>query len=395
MPEHYPKSRILRETLVPADMIRRLDWSFSMLEAQLEPVGTPPDLEDVDDISLLDGTRKPVEAGQQTFYIDRTSVAPPNGSTVLATKSGEGRWLLLPSAGGALPASVQRFWVGKHGIDTNTGLSYDQAFLTFGAAVAAATALTPTVNNQFVITCMDAGIYAEAITLVPWVNLFAPGIILQGQLTVADDTFSTLGRIEVSSGYGVLKPAGQTGTSRVEAQTLVATGTASGAANLATGGVAIFEIRSLFVQNGNGIGDTTSNNGHTHVMIEDVYLTGPAAGIVRAGAGTTVGYVAHILETGAGIGAGAAIIATGGEVSLKAITISANTSYNVGAAATVRLDCNQIAGTPSITGLAYVNTAGYLTAIPANWAGTAPTDLNTAMDRMASAVVGLLGFPIP
>ena len=55
MPNYYPKSRILRESLVPADATRRLDRAFNMIEAQLEPVDTPPDLEDVDDVSLQCG----------------------------------------------------------------------------------------------------------------------------------------------------------------------------------------------------------------------------------------------------------------------------------------------------------------------------------------------------
>ena len=395
MPNYYPKSRILREALIPADATRRFDPAFNMLEAQLEPAETPPDLADVDDVNLLDGTRKPVEAGQQTFYIDRASVAVPNGSTVIATKSGQGRWLLLPASGGALPASVQELYVGKHGNDGNTGLSYDQAFLTFGAAMAAATAAVPSAVNQYVITCMDAGIYAEAITLIPYVNLFAPAIILQGQLTVADNTVANIGRIEVSSGYGVLKPVGQTGVSQVEAQTVVATGSASGAVNLATAGVFIYECRTTLVENGNAVGDLSANNGHTHIMLEDIYLTGPAAGIVRSGSGTTVGYVAHILEIGAGVGAGVGIICNGGEIAIKVLYLTANTAYNVGASGTLRMDANAITGATAGTGAKYVNTAGYVTAVPGNWNPPVPTDLNNAIDRIASAVQGLLGGTIP
>jgi len=170
MPTYYPKSRILRERLVPADLGRRLDAAFNMLEAQIEPVATPPDLANVLDENLLDSARAPVKAGEQSFYIDRSSVLPPNGSTVIATHSGVGRWRLIPASGGALPASVQEYYVGKHGNDANTGLSYDEAFVTFGAAVVAATAAAPGAANKFVLTCMDAGIYTEAVTLVDYVS---------------------------------------------------------------------------------------------------------------------------------------------------------------------------------------------------------------------------------
>lgn len=391
MPEYYPKSRILRERLVPGDLTRRFDPAFSMLESQVEPVENPPDLEDVLDQGFLDGSRVPVTTGQQTFYLDRTSVAPPNGSTVIATNSGVGRWLILPSAGGTLPGSVQEYYVGKHGNDGYTGLSYDQAKLTFGAAITAATAAVPSAVNRFVITCMDAGIYAEAVTLVQYVSLYAPAATLQGQLTVADDTVSIFDTIEVSAGYGVLKPAGQTSISRVEGQVVRATGGATGALNQAVGGVFIYEVRSTYVENGNGIGDTGIANGHTHLMLEDLYITGSGAGIVRTGAGTTVGYVAHILEIGAGVGAGLGILVAGGEIQLKILNLNANTAYNVGASGTLRLDANYISGGVAGTGPAYINTAGFVTAVPANWQVSAPTSLNNAIDRLATAVNGLLG----
>jgi len=96
MPSFYPKSRVLRERLVPADLTKRLDPAFNMLEAQLEPVDTPSDLAAVLDYGLLDGARTPVKAGQQTFYLDRSSTATPNGTTVIATNSGNGRWVLVP-----------------------------------------------------------------------------------------------------------------------------------------------------------------------------------------------------------------------------------------------------------------------------------------------------------
>jgi hypothetical protein len=371
-----------------------MDAPFNILEAQIEPVDTPPDLEEVDDYSLLDNARKPVKQGNQTFYVDRSSTATPNGSTVVATKSGEGRWLLLPSAGGSLPASVQRYWVGKHGNDANTGLSYDTAKLTLTSAKDAAVAATPSSTNQFSITCLDAGVYAEDITLSDWVHLYAPNITLQGTLTVADDTYTDIGTVEASGNpYGILKPSGQTGTTRVEAQAVYATGGSTGCANLATGGVLIYEVRSTFVENGNAIGDASVANGHTHIMAEDIYITGTGIGIARIGSGTTIGYVAHILEIGAGSGAG--IVCNGGEVSLKTLYLDSTQAYNVGASGTLRLDANVITGTTAGTGAAYINTAGYTTTAPANWNPPVPTDLNDAIDRLATAVQGLLGGAIP
>jgi hypothetical protein len=247
--------------------------------------------------------------------------------------------------------------------------------------------MVPSAANRFAIVCEDAGIYAEAVTLVQYVSLYAPAATFQGQLTVADDTVAYFDTIEVSAGYGVLKPAGQTSISRVEGQVVQATGSAACALNQAVGGVLMYEVRSNYVENGNGIGDTGIANGHTHLMIEDLYITGAGAGIVRTGAGTTVGYVAHILETGAGIGAGLGIIVAGGEIHLKVLELNANTAYNVGASGVLRLDANKITGGVAGTGPAYVNTAGFIAGNPADWGGSgAPTNLNTAIDRIAAVV---------
>jgi hypothetical protein len=122
-------------------------------------------------------------------------------------------------------------------------------------------------------------------------------------------------------------------------------------------------------------------------MIEDLYITGSGAGIVRTGAGTTVGYAAHILELGAGLGAGLGIIVAGGEIHLKVLELNTNTAYNVGASGVLRLDANKITGGVAGTGPAYVNTAGFIAGNPADWGGSGPPrNLNTAIDRIAAVV---------
>ena len=81
-----------------------------------------------------------------------------------------------PAGGGSASGwtGVQVYFVGKHGNDSNTGLNWGRPFLTFGAAVAAATALTPASDNRFLIACLDAGDYAETVTLAQWISIFAP-----------------------------------------------------------------------------------------------------------------------------------------------------------------------------------------------------------------------------
>jgi hypothetical protein len=77
----------------------------------------------------------------------------------------------------------------------------------------------------------------------------------------------------------------------------------------------------------------------------------------------------------------------GGEIHLKVLELNANTAYNVGASGVLRLDANKITGGVAGTGPAYVNTAGFIAGNPADWGGSgAPTNLNTAIDRIAAVV---------
>ncbi len=289
------------------------------------------------------------------------------------------------------------YYVGKHGGDSNNGLTAQEAFLTFSAAVATAAAQTPSSSNRFVIKGLDAGIYAENITLSPFVNIDAPSVTIQGNITVADDTYVLIERLEASSGFGVLKTVAQTGISRFEANTVIATGSARGALNLAPNGVLIYEVKSTYAEDGFAVGDSTQASGHCHIQCEDIYITGSGTALAKSGSGSLVGYVAHILEVGAGIGSGEAIRVVSGEIAIQVNTISMNQAYTlVNPTATLRLIAGEVTGGTTITGgTAYVTTAGYIAGTPGDWAATAPTDLNNAIDRLAAAVEGLLGGPIP
>jgi hypothetical protein len=289
----------------------------------------------------------------------------------------------------------QVYYVGKHGDDGNDGKSPEQAFLTFGKAFTEAAAQTPSASNQFAIVCQDAGVYVEAVTMAQWCNLCAPEASLQGRLTVADDTIALVHSIEAGAGDIVVhKPGGQTGISRVEANIVRASGSATGILSQAAGGVLMAEIRSVYAEDGYGVGEISTNQGHTHLMIEDLYITGTGGGVVRFGTGQTVGYIAHCLEIGGGVGNGTGLNLIGGDVELKMLRLATTTAYIVNAGATLRLDANFISGSVSGVGPAYVNTSGYIAGTPANWSGGGEPNLNTAIDRLAAEVVALKGGPI-
>lgn len=57
------------------------------------------------------------------------------------------------------------------------------------------------------------------------------------------------------------------------------------------------------------------------------------------------------------------------------------------------LTINPVSGLVSVA--ADATTTPYTAGVPGNWGGAAPTDIETAIDRIAAAVAGLLGGPIP
>jgi hypothetical protein len=86
------RSRILKIKQSKADYRNEFDASFAQVEAIMDPVSTKPALSLLDDAMFLDGTFKYV-ADSGAYYLDRDSVAVVNGTTVLATQTGVGRWL--------------------------------------------------------------------------------------------------------------------------------------------------------------------------------------------------------------------------------------------------------------------------------------------------------------
>jgi hypothetical protein len=240
----------------------------------------------------------------------------------------------LASVGGWSGAQV--FYVGKHGSNPDNGLSYAKAKLTFTNAIAAASALTPSTTNRFVIVCEDAGIYAESFTVPSWVSVYAPNVRIEGTITLQDDSNVIVNEVFQSAGIAVLKSTG-TGTSRFEAQRVHVTGTAIAAINAGVNSVLIYEVKTTHIQNGFGIGDVSTADGHIHLQCEDIYIEGTGTAISRFAAGTTEGYVAHILEVGAGIGNGTGINVSGGSVDLLMNRLVANTVYNVIASAALNL----------------------------------------------------------
>jgi hypothetical protein len=249
----------------------------------------------------------------------------------------------------------QIIYVGKHGADTNSGESMAKAKFTVADAIATAVAGSPSSVNPYVIYAEDAGIYEEDITLPEWVSLWMPNATLDGQggaaavITVNSNVKVKLHEVVTAAGqWGVLK-TNVVGTAWVDINRMEVGAGGIGALNLASG-VLFYSCRTTLVGAGGfGVGDLSTTQGHMHLDCGDIYLQGVGAyGVAHLGAGSIVGSVQHILESGAGIGFCTGIVPLSGEIVLDDVAqLNAAVAYNVAAGATLRMDV----GERGLTGL--------------------------------------------
>ena len=280
------------------------------------------------------------------------------------------------------------FYVGLYGNDSNTGKTQDQAKLTFAGAITAIGLETaPSTTVRYLIACLDAGEYTESFTLPAWVSIWAPEAQIIGNLVQSDDTTLVVGELSAASGIVISRGGiSATGTARLIAHKLTATGTQIGILNDGTSAVYIVDVRQVFVENGFGIGDISTSAGHVHVSIGDIYITGTATtgtAVARTGTGSIVGRVDHILELGAGVGIGINVI-TLGTINLDIGILDITTTYAVGASAELVLRVGQLTGTPgAVSGTLTVEEAG--TTLLLDGSRPATSGLGGAVQALTSA----------
>lgn len=248
-------------------------------------------------------------------------------------------------------------FVGKHGDDSNDGRTPAKAFLTFGAAVAAVNSGSPVPSStdRYAILCQDAGTYAESFTAPGWVTIEARSAKIEGTITLEDNCEVNVGEVEAAVNNSTIQKLDGTAVSRVDADTLRATGTGNtilnGSGSPPDTSIIILKARQVFVEDGVGVLDnSTSPSGHIHVDIEDLYVTGTGSGLDRnSNTGFIVGRVSHILEIDGGIGNGTAIEVNSGQVDIVAGLIDATTAYSVDGPGTLKVIVNRLLGTRTHT----------------------------------------------
>jgi hypothetical protein len=247
------------------------------------------------------------------------------------------------------------YYVGKDGADTNAGQYVGDAFLTFGAAIAAANALTPAVDKVFTIVCLDGGIYTEDLTTAAYVNIFAPGAQLVGEITLADNVAIELHTIKNTAADALTKSAG-TGASFVRARVLETTGahnccviTAASATCWVALDVDFWTCVDGDLLNISGAGS------FAHVAARLAYITGNGDGLVASAAGCQIrGQVDYLL----GLGTSEGILLSGGAVARLVIAqLQVTSAGDIGAGSSLALTVSEMSDSFSGAGTIVVNDA--------------------------------------
>jgi hypothetical protein len=244
----------------------------------------------------------------------------------------------------------QVYYVGKHGDDSNDGKNRDRAFLTFGAAIAAVNAQSPSSSNTFCIFCDDGGQYTENCSFPAWTYVRAPATVITGNHTVSDNGALEAGILICNSGVCITKTTGS-GRTWVRFGIMDLTGSASGI--LCSNGSILVEGGYSSVVNGYVLASLT--NSAVIGTLNKIEITGSGFGIAAASAGAGLNITCTDIQ-----GSGTAIYAGAGStlnVSAQHIDSTA-TAYNVLADGYLNMFVSKIVGTEINNGSARVTRAG-------------------------------------
>jgi hypothetical protein len=314
-----------------------------------------------------------------------------------ALGSSNGGGSILPP----LPSATEIVYVNKGGNDaTGTG-TIIQPFLTPTKALASITDASAV--KPYTVQ-MGPGTYADALALKSFVTFF-------GEDPLVPVIFS--GVFSIAAGFANNGYTGFTNILITSAQAIAWGAVAGGAFRFMACGVNIFAVSGFAggVPSQLFSDDTT----FTSLAAQDCnvitkrtdWTAGPniftAAGIAcswqsRSDAFSTVSNL-EVVASGA---FAASFVGIGTQLGDQLVLNGANVVYS-GTAGAIPPITSRLAGAPPPVLLSFGNSIGYApTTAAANWSGVAPGAVsdpnvsgNSALDRLATAVRGLLGAPIP
>jgi hypothetical protein len=225
------------------------------------------------------------------------------------------------------------YYVGKHGNDSNAGTSPELAYLTFSAAITAA-------SSGDAVVCLDGGTYAEGITAKAGVEVFAPNATLDvtgSQLVMAEATIVFDKVTRASGANAMILFDGATGRQKLTCNVIDDNGSGIGI-RMTNASIPIVAFKELYVSGGGtGIADFTASQ-HYHITGRDLYLNSDnAVGIHQAVSGNNgVATIQHIVEIGTRTGT-VALDIDAGAVNLFCHEIVADTAWDVESGAVLNI----------------------------------------------------------
>jgi hypothetical protein len=226
-------------------------------------------------------------------------------------------------------------YVGKHGADTNAGTSPELAYLTFSAAIAAASA-------GDAVVCWDAGEYEETITCKEGVNIFAPNATYKGggasqhQIVMAEMelTFHKVWR--PSGGNTLVLFDAASGRQKFNATVFDDQGSGVGM-RATSGSIPIVNVKEAYASGGGVLfGDFTAAD-HYHILCFDAYANSNNAILLQQNVAGNNGVVTiqHMVDLG--YTGTVALDINAGTVNLFCNEIVADTAWDVASGATLNL----------------------------------------------------------
>lgn len=282
----------------------------------------------------------------------------------------------------ALPNQSNIVYVGKHGNDANDGFKIEDALLTIQAGIDQAVAQVPAAGSRWVVAVIDDGTYIEQLTTSDFVDIWAPSATINGELTVADDSNWTIGRLlqTVAPVSGILKPTGQTGVTRLTVGYFQVPDDQTGLD--CQDGTLIVEAQRVELINGSAGGVIgTADDGTLIVEAEEVYLTGATYGFNQAaGTGSIIVRCGKIHDDGSAIALRTAVV-----LNATVTEIDCATAYDVQAGGDLTLSVSRITGARTVAATGTSNVI---------LAGDAPP-ISVSKDGGGAVVVaGTIGAPI-
>lgn len=203
-------------------------------------------------------------------------------------------------------------YVSKTGDDGNTGLTVNDPKLTLTSARDAAinnngTGSPPASNNPIKIEILDAGIYSENLSLLPFLHFYAPSASIIGTLSVNTNSKAVVfAHYASQAGQPVLEKIGNDGHGFYQSQILEAAGvdgsiTGNSALRIFGSDSILFAYCGVVYVSAGGYGLRSTGSGftHAHVWTPDLYLREGSTGIRTENTDTDIIVtIDHILKLG-------------------------------------------------------------------------------------------------